>query len=137
MRVGFTGTRQGMTVAQFKSLQGFLEALTRRYGEGWLHHGDCVGADAQAHDIACGLSWNTVAHPPVRDTYRAFKTATESRPPQDYLVRNQDIVREVEILLAAPQTSKEEVRSGTWATIRRARRAEKTCFIFYPNGSVE
>lgn len=40
-----------------------------------------------------------------------------------YMNRNERLVRHADILLAFPETDAEELRSGTWATIRRARRA--------------
>ena len=41
------------------------------------------------------------------------------------LVRNRNIVRAVDIMIAAPATDKEELRSGTWATVRYCRQARK------------
>lgn len=44
MILGFTGTRQGMTDYQQAQVRRFLVA----YQCTILHHGDCIGADAQA-----------------------------------------------------------------------------------------
>jgi hypothetical protein len=48
---GFTGTRQGMTAEQKSVLRNLLGG-----GAGEFHHGDCIGADSEGHDIAdeCG-----------------------------------------------------------------------------------
>ena len=43
--------------------------------------------------------------------------------PGGYLARNDRIVASSDVLVAFPRTENEELRSGTWATIRRARRA--------------
>jgi hypothetical protein len=115
MRVGFTGTRVGMTDNQKKQLTGLLQGVTE------FHHGDCVGADAQAHDIARNLGCSVVIHPPVLRTYRAFKQSDRTRVPKSYVERNHDIVDEVELLIAAP-SGPEAVRSGTWSTVRYARK---------------
>jgi len=48
VRVGFTGTRQGMTRGQERALRDLLAS----YQGATVHHGDCVGAGAQAHHIA-------------------------------------------------------------------------------------
>ena len=40
----------------------------------------------------------------------------------DHLARNDEMIHLADILIAFPPTAKEERRSGTWATIRRARR---------------
>ncbi len=69
-----------------------MRDLLTSYVGAILHHGDAVGADAEAHEIAIGLGCAIVIHPPAVETQRAFKTAAEIRAPN--LVRNKDIVRE-------------------------------------------
>ena len=66
--IGFTGTRYGMTVAQRRTLRSLLANGAGRE----FHHGDCVGADAEAHDIAVALGIEPVIHPPVIDILRAM-----------------------------------------------------------------
>ena len=51
MRVGFTGTREGLTSAQRDALREVLRALAPSV----LAHGDCVGSDAAAHAVARDL----------------------------------------------------------------------------------
>jgi len=108
-----------MTRVQELELQKFL--LVRGPFEEF-HHGDCVGADAQAHEIvkSSTLNCRVVVHPADIELMRAYcdgDLILESKHP---LVRNSDIVEAVDILVAAPANSTENSRSGTWATIRRA-----------------
>jgi len=58
----------------------------------------------------------------------------DPRPP---LVRNRDIVDATDMLIAAPATRKEVLRSGTWATIRYAKKMKKWIYIIYPSGHKE
>jgi hypothetical protein len=107
-----------------------LERLLREMTPAELHHGGCLGADAEAHGLALDLGVpSIIVHPSTipeltaelrRDGERTFVTVLEPRKP---LKRNRDIVRAVDILIAAPATAHEVERSGTWATIRFARRA--------------
>ena len=115
MRIGFTGTRQGMTREQERTLRDLLAS----HRGAVLHHGDCVGADEQAHDIAVSLGCGIVIHPPLLEAQRAFKPAPQIRAPKPYLVRNKDIVRETDLLVAAPKEALEQHRSGTPATPAR------------------
>jgi hypothetical protein len=55
------------------------------------------------------------------------------RPP---LARNDDIVTAAAVMLATPKGMREELRSGTWATIRRARAARKPLAVVFPSGAV-
>lgn len=122
-----------MTEAQAgRLLQLFLDELL----DGWIHHGDCIGADAEAHGIAreCGL--RVCIHPPVEDARRAWCEGDEMHMRKTYLVRNRDIVDATERLIAAPRTEVEERRSGTWATVRFARSLNRPIFIVWPNGSL-
>jgi hypothetical protein len=42
---------------------------------------------------------------------------------ETYMARNDATVDRIDVLLAFPRTLKEVMRSGTWATVRRARKA--------------
>jgi hypothetical protein len=94
-----------------------------------FHHGDCVGADAEADDLIAQIGGcKIVIHPPDNPRKRAFKTRYPGRivlPAKPYLMRNHDIVDATDILIAAPKTNEEELRSGTWATIRYAMKQGK------------
>src|SRR5687768_13423054 len=115
MKVGFTGAKWGMTPRQRQEVEKALISL----GATELHHGDCIGADEQAHEIARNLGLRIVVHPPLKDTYRAWCIYDVLRPVYEYLVRDAHIVEETRWLIAAPRTHQEETRSGTWATVRR------------------
>ena len=109
MHAGFTGTQKGLTPPQRDALE--VELL--RFSV--LHHGDCIGADAQAHRIAKGLGIWTVSHPPTDDRKRAFCDADEERAPLPHLERNRQIVDEGEVLISCPRLEeKRQPRSGTW-----------------------
>ena len=54
--------------------------------------------------------------------------------PKDYLERNHDIVDETDMLIATPGEEQEVQRSGTWATIRYARKQKRTILTIYPSG---
>lgn len=129
LRLGISGTRTGMTEAQRTT----ATAIIRRAGE--MHHGDCVGADADAHALATAAGVPTVTHPPVDGRLRAYTTATCARPPLPYLTRNRMIVAATDLLLAVPAEPAEQARGGTWYTVRHARRAGKPVVIIWPDGS--
>jgi hypothetical protein len=118
--IGFTGTKDGMSDLQKSQL---LRLLTGMKENGYIefHHGDCIGADAEAHDIARQLGYRIVKHPPTLTGYQAFKQADESRLTYPYLERNRHIVQSTGFLIAAPKSDGETIRSGTWMTVRFAR----------------
>jgi hypothetical protein len=120
MKVGITGTRLGISIKAIHKLEDTLIELQATE----LHHGDCCGADSQAHDVAKRLDIRVVGHPPLKAELRAFRKFDEERPAKDYLVRNRDIVNEVEHLIALPD-GPERTRSGTWSTVRYARKLGK------------
>lgn len=129
--IGFTGTRRGMTRAQQNVLRSLLLS-----GSGKLHHGDCVGADEQAHDIARALGHAVAIHPASNPNQRAYKSAQDIRPPKPPLVRNKVIVRETELLVAAPAEAMEQQLSGTWSTVRYARKLGRAICIIRPDGTL-
>ncbi len=132
--LGFTGTQVGMTELQKKTFIKFLDSIS--FNE--FHHGDCLGADKQAHDMVNEHApWAfIVIHPPLNTSKRAFCAGQELRAPKEYLIRNRDIVKECDILVATPQ-GPEKMRSGTWATVREARRTGKRHLIIFPDGKME
>ena len=143
MNIGFTGTRQGMTQAQWHWTKREILALKLDY-ENTFHHGCCVGADEQAHRIVrdhiakMGVwNWGIVLHPPQYTKHKALCLGEVAQwRPKPYLDRNRDIVNCSDILIAAP-AGPEVRRSGTWSTVRYARKCGKPIIIIYPDGRVE
>lgn len=124
MKVGMTGTRSGMTKAQkdkFEKILIFLEVTE-------LHHGDCVGADADAHDIATKLGIKTVAHPPTKDDLRAYKQADTILPAWPYFTRNRHIVDNTCLLIGVPWSMTHK-KGGTWYTIKYGQEKGPVCII--------
>ncbi len=134
MKVGFTGTAKGATVKQLVAVSG----LIRHLGVTQFDHGDCVGSDTQAHDLVRSIGSAEIhLHPPTNSKSRTRCNADVEHLPAPYLVRNRNIVDSTQVLIATPKGMKEELRSGTWATIRYARKLVRRIFIVYPNGEVE
>lgn len=134
MSLGFTGTQIGLSHKQKDTLRHILKKF--RHLEIKLRHGDCIGADAEANTIAREEGFKTVAHPPTNDKKRAFCEVDKTLPEKDYLVRNHDIVNCSKLLIACPRGIQETVRSGTWATVRYARKVGKDIIIIYFDGTI-
>ena len=132
MKIGFTGTRDGMTPMQAAQLRTLLAS----YRGSELHHGDCVGADIEAEAIAleCGLT--VVVHPPTDRRFRA-NSKQPAYEPKDYMARNRNIVLACEMLIACPKEDKEMQRGGTWSTWRLAQRLKKPTKLLCPKGSAQ
>lgn len=127
--VGFTGTRKGMDVSQKNQVEAFLS----RSRVVQAHHGDAIGADANFHEICVKLGIPIVIHPPVKQEGRANCIPfVRTLPEKPFIERDREIVDTVEVLLATPRSNKEELRSGTWASIRYAKKKGKILHIFYP-----
>jgi len=130
----FTGTSKGMTRAQ-KAMFAYMLPVELE-----LHHGDCVGADEDAHNIVRQERPGSliVVHPPIKDAFRAFCEGDTILAPKDYLKRDDDIVEAGDYLVATPKGFKEEGRgSGTWYTVRQAHRVEKDAVIIFPDGTIQ
>jgi len=130
---GLTGTgEQSVTEAQLSRLVQLLGVV----GADRVHHGDCINADWQAHCVARRLGLGVVRHPPDNPRWRAFCDFDEDRAPAPYLVRNHHIVLETRGLIALPLGFTEELRSGTWATVRYARSQGREVHVIWPNGNL-
>lgn len=152
---GFTGTQNGMTVPQAETVQRLMVEL-RAYDRAveamafavldlrsplsvW-HHGDCEGADAQTHTFAEELKCMIHVHPPENPRKRAFCVPTMGyiHEPLPYFQRNRAIVEAArDGMIGAPRTEAEVLRSGTWGTIRWARKTGRKLWIVYPDGTLK
>lgn len=134
MIIGFTGSREGMTREQGVAFCALLKGLCATE----LHHGDCVGADAQAHDIARVMADppGIIVHPPSSPRLRARKSGSWSYPPKPYLERNRDIVEACNVLVATPKSMADR-KGETWWTILAASRAGKRVLVIRPDGIVD
>ena len=116
---GFTGTRKGMSRSQFKELTFLFELLRPSL----FVHGDCVGADAEAHRLALNAGVPVHVRPCILEGLRAHCTGgIHTWPVEKPLQRNRDIVGQCDALVAAPDTDSERLQSGTWSAIRFARK---------------
>lgn len=137
MIVGVSGTTGGETPAQ----RATLRVLLQRSRITQVHHGEAMGIDEYAHRVIREMyqrDIRLIGHPPDDDSKRAFLDGYyEEREPAPYLVRDQHIVDEIDLLIACPSTAREILRSGTWATIRYARKAGIMIIRVNPDGSTE
>jgi hypothetical protein len=132
--LGITGTQRGCTVAQRDVLAATLKLYTMWFSV--LHHGDCVGVDAEACHLAM-RDYYLWSHPCNLYRKRAYIDSGMVEDEKAPLDRNWDIVLACSTLIACPGEMTEQLRSGTWATIRYARKAGKTIVFIYPDGSTE
>jgi hypothetical protein len=134
--LAFTGTREGMTPEQInavRSLVSELKGLTRAY------HGDCVGADAQFANLILqrlATPIEVFACPSNFPGMTPHAYHTHRREPSDPLERNRHMVECAGVLIAAPKESVEQLRGGTWYTVRYGRRMKRQVYIVLPDGSV-
>ena len=133
--IGFTGTQKGMSINQFDDMVEIFKDAIAKHKDVVLHHGDCLGADHQAHDLAVALGIRTHIHPPNDEKMRAFCKGDSTEPEKKDMDRNQDIVNASDLVIATPAQSTEVLRSGTWATVRRARKKGVELIILDPQGT--
>jgi hypothetical protein len=131
MKIGMSGSRDGMSDKALLVLQQFLKSNDIVE----VHHGDCVGSDTIFHDQSVSFNIRTIAHPPNNDSNRSLCKSDTIRQVKPYLVRNKNIVDETDMLIAIPSTKDEIIRSGTWSTIRYAKKTNKKILIIFQDGT--
>ena len=122
IKLGFTGTRHIPTRYQFRMLHHLLDDYIASGDPIRGHHGGCIGADAAFHKMCVQRGMVVTLHPPTDSRSQQIKIADEVRPRFPYLVRNQHIVDATDLLIAVPFEMEEILRSGTWSTVRYARK---------------
>lgn len=124
MHIGFTGTRFGMTEPQRRSVADRIDLLADIR---CAHHGLCVGADAEFHEICRARAIPVAGHPgpdwPSGELCARIDSCSSMFERAGHMKRNSAIVAAVQIMIAAPYENEPQARGGTWATIGMARRA--------------
>jgi hypothetical protein len=139
INIGVTASRNGLSEFQMLFFVRFLEAIKADGFTANLHHGDCVGGDAQCHQIFDHVfpDGNIIVHPPEKDELRAFVKRERTfedgsftnqynlywEEPKSYFARNRDIVGDTTILCGFPIHNNSSGMGGTWYTINHARKS--------------
>jgi len=119
-KLGFTGTREGLNEAQTSWLRAFLfENPPDQAG-----HGACMGADIDFHNLVREVvpSCKIIAWP---STSNATRRECDADVVHDLMApkkRDQLIVNFANYFVGCPHTDYEITQSGTWMTLRMARR---------------
>ena len=130
MIIGLTGTHIKITDKQKERLIKLFDT----YKPTEVHHGGCICADEYCHKIAKFMKdCRIIVHPPInKKGVFDYSDGNEILPEKEYIERNHDVVDTCDLLIAMPNTELEVVRSGTWATIRYARKLKKVIVILEP-----
>jgi len=134
IHIGFTGTRIGMTLPQLSRVNAELRMLHSL--DAWFHHGDCVGADAEASTLARLAGYSVMIHPPVDEAHRARCIGDVVVAPLTHLARNRAIVCACDTMIAAPREMEHQSRGGTWYTHDYALKVGKPVILVLPDGTV-
>jgi hypothetical protein len=134
--IAFTGTREGMSNRQTEAFTELIGAFANVIAEGYqtiFVHGGCDGADIKTRDITLSMNHSICVECFPGDESQHKKNSLcisqVVHPIMPYLWRNKKMVNMGGLLVAAPLSMNEENRSGTWSTIRYARKINKPCII--------
>lgn len=155
MKVSVTATQSGLT---FRQLEWAMTRTNRVMKELLLtefHHGGCIGGDDQLQHIV-GVLRRTLEEDredftgPVIELHRGSTPekwaddgfADEIHGPEDNIARNHIMVDLLDPcgedeMWAFPGEQAEVLRSGTWATIRYAKKQGVNLYVIYPDGTIE
>ncbi len=131
IKIGFTGNRYGLNNNQIEEIRKILDT----YNNIIVSHGDCIGSDTDFHKLCVeykNVNKNIIIQifPPNKSILRAFNKGDILMQEKSYLERNLDIINNSDILITCPiDKNKEELRSGTWSTIRQAKKRNMQVYI--------
>jgi len=136
LTIAISGTRKGMTPAQRVQIEKIFTRLRKKYGQITLLHGDCFGVDEQIHNLARKFFFTVHIYPPMNPKQRAYCHGDLLEPTQTYSVRNHNMIRNCDYLIAVPAGKVEQVRgSGTWMMVRFAKRSMRPYTVVFPDGT--
>lgn len=130
--VGITGSLEGLTGPQLRWAKQFIQDNVVRV----LHHGNCIGGD---EDVATlfykGQDTYIIAHPGHISTMQSKISFNDLVLPEKHtLARNRLIVNSSDLLLGFPKIDDEDDNSGSWYTIRWAKRHRTPVIVISPTG---
>jgi len=135
VRVAFTGTQFGMTLYQQLSLAQLMRSLERPWQ---CNHGGAAGADTEAHEIAYNAGCRDLhVWLPLGKTWPPMPSTTIHHTGLSALGRNHLTIYGADLLIATPRQAREIRRSGTWATVRYARKAGIETRVLVPQPADE
>ena len=142
LHIGFSGTRYGMTLLQRRAVYRVFRWYRDNRSAITVHHGSCVGADAEAHDIARMLGLSVALHPGVSakgdSPYRAECATLQGErvwTPRHYFTRNAAIVACTGVLVAATGDGTED--RGASHAISCAVKLERPVVIVSADGRLQ
>ena len=135
MRIGFIGTRMGMTAAQLKRVNEAVDRLDMCKAL----IGDRVGADVQFASLAYARLPATAVDcfPIASDPHRAelVRDGTTVREPSGEFEAYRQIISEADTLIIAPREMVEQQPRGTWYSAVEAGRVGKRTIVVLPDGN--
>lgn len=141
MTLSFTGTRQGMTRKQMDKVKKLLDELQPFL----VVYGDCIRADAEFNQIVIDYRGGILSSKTPR--IKLWPSTAKTRaycegydiimPAKEPLDRNKDIASDGDRLIGCPKEMTEVLRSGTWSTIRYAKKLGKIVYVILPNGDIK
>ena len=146
MKVGVTGTREGMILEQRKAFCSMcccdpsstvdINLATE------FHHGSCRGVDVQAARIVndlCNLDCEIHCHPGPSDDPNQENSGVDTviHEPKNHFARNRNIVDTMDLLIVVPREKPLGSLGGTVYTAGYARKKGKRAIIIWPDGTVE
>ena len=136
MKIGITGTREGMSEYQVREVYDILNRINTNCRthdvKPSFHHGDCKGVDVEAAAIAKSLGYTIVCHPPKSTEQQGFFGGDEMREPAGYLQRDRAIVDSTDVLLVVPLQMTWQPKGGTWYTHDYAAKKNKPLVVIFP-----
>lgn len=139
MLMGFTGTRNGMTKEQWTA----VVRLVRMHQPTEVHHGCCLGADAEFHWIVRRElpSCRIVGHPgpdTLMQDHSVMADCDVLLPPKNHFARNRDIVEvSADGMIGAPPAEPLPAKGGTAYTVGHSWKRGRYTAVAWPSGDVD
>lgn len=138
--MGFSGTRNGLTLEQSELLEKCMWA--NQLSVPLCIHGDCIGADAEFDALAQNYGYERGILPCTFENMRArcdlnpIDPARVLAQPMAPMKRNREIVGMSDLMLICPPNFKRiSSGSGTWATARFSKRVDVRTILIFPDGT--